>query len=156
MKRLFVITIMLLICHSVFARRLNVNDGSGWVGWLKSDYRTDLSSPSSFIVYYHSKGAQEYLIEVSIKNATQSYEHDRRIRGTWLVYEGCEIRYYAENVTSLFYSPHVRRQDYPTTRKCTLKIQDGRQFSDILRKCINVHVYGGGSFALDFANEFGF
>lgn len=82
MKRLLVITIMLLICHSVFARRLNVDDGSGWVGWLESDYCTDLSSPSSFIVYYLSKGAQEYLIEVSIKNATQSYEHDRTIRGS--------------------------------------------------------------------------
>ena len=153
MKRLFIINIMLLICHSVFARRISVDDGSGWIEWLESDYMTDLSSPSSFVVYYLSKGAKEYLIEVSIKNATQSYE---RNRCTWLVYEGCEIRYYAENVTSLFFSPHVRRQDYPITRKCTLKIQKGKKFSDILHNCINVHVYGDGSFALDFENKFEF
>ena len=150
MKRVILIFAMLVLFQESFARDIAYNDGSGWTAWRESYFVVSLTSPSSFAIGEISADRDEKrIIEISIKGATKSFEKAAVRRwGTWLVYENCEIRYYAKDVLSLFFGTKRRQQSNPVVRRCTLKIQDGKDITDIYDKCFNVFVDTGDAFGL--------
>ena len=145
MKRVILIFAMLVLFQESFARDIAYNDGSGWTAWRESYFVVSLTSPSSFAIgEILADSDKNRIIEISIKGATKSFE--RR----WLVYRNCEIRYYAKDVLSLFFGTKRRQQSNPVVRRCTLKIQNGKDITDIYDKCFNVFVDTGDAFALDY------